>query len=117
MGRHTGERNKGRRYHDGFHPSNSSNKKFSERTYNTKNYIKKDKSNKIIYQVSSDGKIVRKWKNIYEISEVLKSYPDKLKQYIDKEKLIGGCLLVMMINYKTTIDYVKLIKYIKSKTR
>lgn len=100
-----------------FNPQNNSNKRESERYFRVRVYTESDKSHKIIYQISSNGDIVRKWRNVNEICEEFGIYSASVKKVIDAETLVGGCLFVKMMSYKTTIDYVKLIKYLTYKKK
>jgi hypothetical protein len=104
-----------RNYQSFLRPQLSSNKKQSEKIGTTYNYRKKDKSYMRVYQLSSDGTILRNWDSIYQISEVFGVYPSQIKYYIENQKIVSGCLFIMMMEYKSTTDYSILYKYLKYK--
>jgi hypothetical protein len=98
--------------------SPSSTKKYSERLVKCTTYQKQDKSHLKVYQLDSNGKLLKTWDSISEISEFFNIPPTNIRYYIDKQKIVGGTsLFVMMFNYKTTIDYGILFKYIKYKEK
>lgn len=76
-----------------------------------------DKSHRVIYQIGKDGSIERQWDSVQEIVSTLGVDYATVRAYIKNEKLVGSCLFVLRTNYKTTIDYCVLIKYIKYKMK
>jgi hypothetical protein len=106
-----------RRKRYGFYHVNSS-KKFSERNERTtKYYSKVDKSSRVIYQISSDGEIVKIWNNVREISEFFIIHVSNVTYYIKNKKIVGGCLFLPMMEYKSTTDYRTLIKILNKKLK
>ena len=95
--------------------SKSSNKKFSERIRCGGRYKKEDGSHKMIYQLSADGKIVKNWESVGKIAEHFNTYDSKIRYHIDDQRIVGGFLYVKMFEYKSSIDYPILFKYLKYK--
>ncbi len=93
----------------------SSAKPLSERLVVPRACRRIDTSHRIIYQINSDGEIVRQWKDIAEICDVFKTYDAKVRHTINTKKVIGGCLFVPMVEYKTTTNYKILIKILTNK--
>lgn len=101
----------------GFYRMNGK-KKFSERNERTTKYCSiVDKSSRVIYQISSEGEIVKIWNNVREISEFFNVYVTNVTYYIKNKKIVGGCLFVPMMEYKSTTDYKILIKILNKKLK
>jgi hypothetical protein len=99
----------------GYMQTISSSKPLSERLVVPRTHKKVDTSHRILYQINSEGEIVRQWKNVAEICEVLKTYDAKVRYAINNKKVVEGCLFVPMLEYKTTTNYKILIKILTKK--
>ena len=108
-------RNVNRNWGNSYIKSMSSSKPLSERLVIHRACRKKDNSHRVIYQINSYGEIVKQWKSISEICEVLKTYDSKVRYAISNKKIVGGCLFVYRIDYKTTTNYKLLIKILTNK--
>lgn len=95
--------------------SQSSNKKMSEKLICGGRYQKRDTSYKVVYQLSSDGTIVKVWDNMSKIAEHFNTYNANVRRSILDQTIINGFLYIKMLEYKTTIDYPILFKYLKYK--
>lgn len=99
----------------GYIQTMSSSKPLSERLVVPRKHKKADTSHRIIYQIGSEGEIVRQWKSVSEICEVLKTYDAKVRYSINNQKVVEGCLFVPMLEYKSTTNYKILIKILTKK--
>ena len=94
----------------------SSGKKFANRTF-IKTISIANESIKKIYQINKEGKIVKIWNSMDEISLFYNIDYHNIHDSIRRQKVSGDCLFVKMLDYKSTIDYSILIKYLKYKQK
>jgi hypothetical protein len=107
--------NRKRTWGESYIQTMSSAKRLSERLVVPRACRRIDTSHRIVYQINSDGEIVRQWKDVAEICDVFKTYDAKVRQAMNNKKVIGGCLFVPMVEYKTTTNYKILIKILTNK--
>jgi nitrogenase subunit NifH len=69
---------------------------------------------KQIYQIDGNGNIVNKYNSLSEMDIIFNTKENVIRYYINNQILVGGNLFVFVKDYKTTIDYKTLIKFIKA---
>jgi hypothetical protein len=72
-----------------------------------------DKTDKLIYQINTNGEIVKVWKGYTEIAEFFGVFAQSVRYYVLNNKIVSDCLFIKMMDYKSSIDYKVLIKYYK----
>ena len=77
--------------------------------------VKADKSHRIIYQIDTEGNIVRQWDSQAKAAEHFKTYQSTISYAIKNQKVFNGFLFVPMLEYKSTTNYKILIKFIQKK--
>ncbi len=93
--------------------AHNSSKRFSERI-SKRVSTAKPHCEKKLYQVQPNGEITL-WDNIGKMADALSSTYGRIKYALDNQKLFDNTLVLYMFDYKSTTDYVTLIKYLKYK--
>jgi hypothetical protein len=76
-----------------------------------------DKTSSLIYQINSKGKIVKTWENRLVISDFFDVTYYHVTQALKHSIIVGDCLFIKLVDYKSDTDYVKLIKFLKYKQK
>lgn len=74
-----------------------------------------NKFDKLVYQIDCDGKIIKKYNDVFEIALFLKLDRLDVLDILKNQKIYNNTLFVYVKHYKTTINYNILIKYLKFK--
>jgi hypothetical protein len=77
--------------------------------------VKADISYRILYQIDTEGNVIKQWDSQNKVAEHFKVYQARISYAIRNKKLFKGFLFVPMLEYKSTTNYKVLIKIIQKK--